>query len=100
MENQFAYTGKPKKLIQPWASNLADMNEEDRIRLDKQNVKDLITRETLFAAAYVPFGVPGLVAGTALGYIDSELVRKKKQNEYNQEQQDLGAAVNTAMSEL
>lgn len=100
MENQFEYTGKPKKLSQPWASNLADMNEEDRIRLDKQNVKDLITRETLFAAAYVPFGVPGLVAGTALGYIDSELVRKKKQNEYNQEQQDLGAAVNTAMSEL
>jgi len=100
MENQFEYLGKPKKPTQPWASNLADMNEEDRIRLDKQNVKDLITRETLFAAAYVPFGVPGLVAGTALGYIDSELVRKKKQNEYNQEQQDLGAAVNTAMNEL
>lgn len=98
--NQFEYAGKLKKINEPWASNLEDMNKEDKIRLDKQNVKDLITRETVFAAAYVPFGVPGLVAGTALGFIDSEIVRKKKQKEYNEDQQDLGAAVNEAMNEL
>jgi len=100
MENQFEYSGKPKKLNQPWAYNLADMNEEDRIRLDKQNLKDLMARETLFATAGAQFGVPGVVAGAALGYLDSEIIKKKKQKEYNQEQQDLGAAVNTAMKEL
>jgi len=101
MENQFEYLGKPKKPTQPWASNLADMNEEDRIRLDKQNVKDLIVRETVLAAATsIPLGVPGIILGTAAGYLQSEYNKEKRQKIYNYEQQDLGAAVNTAMNEL
>ena len=99
--NQFEYSGKQNKPRTPWATSLDDLNAEDKIRLDKQNVKDLIARETVFAAAYgIPLGIPGVVMGTALGFIDSDIVKKKKQTQYNLEQQDLGASVNEAMNEL
>jgi len=101
MENQFEYTGKPKKPSQPWASNLSDMNEEDRIKMDKENLKDMIGRETVLAAATaIPLGVPGIILGTTTGYLQSEYNKEKRKKIYNYEQQDLGAAVNTAMNEL
>jgi hypothetical protein len=101
MNNQFEYTGKPKKIMPQAAHSLNEMNPEDKIRLDKSNLKDMMTRETVFAAAIgAPFGVPGIVAGTALGYIDSETKRRQKLKDYEGEQSEMGAAINEAMREL
>jgi hypothetical protein len=67
---------------------------------DKDNLKDLVVRETVFATALAPTGQIGIGLGVAGGYSQAVYNDKKRRREYKDEQNDIGFAVNEGMNEL
>lgn len=100
MENELYYSGKPKKFQNQRAFNLTDMNIDDTNQLAKDNRKEIYNRATVYGAAGLSLGVPGVVAGTGLAFLQTEQNRKKRLREYGDEQNDIGFAVNEGMTEL